>query len=691
MKLRPKIILSSGLPLVVASICAMALALTFFYRSQLDTTQTHLSGIATIVANEVEDANMRATDAAELLAVSQTAGLFGQRQQSSDLAYALLLRFPYLTGAYFGYEPNADGQDSSATDTTRNTLTMNANGRFLPYWFRDSAANGRLALTPLVDMETSYYYRGIKNRVAGKPESEGIRLEGGISLLAENFKKDVDQSLNFIVTEPYVYEGKFIVEYTSPIIIKGEFVGIAGVDRALNDIDSFLSNLTTYDSEQYVLLSSRGRVISATQDPELRGHLIEDTPLLELAEHVWSSTHQDATWQYEDRATGEVRYAAAKRIPTGNWTLIVSISREELLRAFWKFFFQIGSLTLLGSLFAIFITIRLVARIVKQLETAAATAKVIADGDLTQHLKVQSNDETGVLFTAIEHMTSSLRALIGDVRQTATRLNEVARAISNAAGSQRDTNLELADASDQASSSIAQISDTSNELRQTMASISETNSETNRVAGQGRDEITQMQETILAFAQAATTISRKLAVISDRANSIGSIVTTINKVADQTNLLSLNAAIEAEKAGEHGQGFSVVAREIRRLADQTALATSDIEQIVEDMQNSVVSGVMEMDRFDEQIRNGVEESEEISKNLATIIARVEALKPRLELASHQVSAQSKSAESIGFAMQQLQTVADASNTSSIVLDDATKELEQAVTTLGQNINLFKTS
>ena len=78
-------------------------------------------------------------------------------------------------------------------------------------------------------------------------------------------------------------------------------------------------------------------------------------------------------------------------------------------------------------------------------------------------------------------------------------------------------------------------------------------------------------------------------------------------MADQTNLLSINAAIEAEKAGEYGLGFLVVAREIRRLADQTAVATLDIERMVKEMQSSVAAGVMEMDKFSDQVRHGVQE------------------------------------------------------------------------------------
>src|SRR6202007_2042888 len=99
-----------------------------------------------------------------------------------------------------------------------------------------------------------------------------------------------------------------------------------------------------------------------------------------------------------------------------------------------------------------------------------------------------------------------------------------------------------------------------------------------------------MEETMRHVMEAATSINAKLSVLNEKAGNINQVVITITKVADQTNLLSLNAAIEAEKAGEYGRGFAVVATEIRRLADQTAVATYDIEQMVKEIQSAVAAG-----------------------------------------------------------------------------------------------------
>ena len=155
------------------------------------------------------------------------------------------------------------------------------------------------------------------------------------------------------------------------------------------------------------------------------------------------------------------------------------------------------------------------------------------------------------------------------------------------------------------------------------------------------------------LADSTGSIGSKLSVISERAANINLVVTTITKVADQTNLLSINAAIEAEKAGEYGLGFLVVAREIRRLADQTAVATLDIERMVKEMQYSVSAGVMEMDKFSDQVRQGVGEVGQIGDQLGQIIAAVQGLTERFDQVTEGMRVQSQGAEQIREAIVRL--------------------------------------
>jgi methyl-accepting chemotaxis protein WspA len=176
--------------------------------------------------------------------------------------------------------------------------------------------------------------------------------------------------------------------------------------------------------------------------------------------------------------------------------------------------------------------------------------------------------------------------------------------------------------------------------------------ETAHRAAEGQGGLARMEQTMSRLVEASGSIVAKLAVMNEKAGNINSVVSTITKVADQTNLLSLNAAIEAEKAGEYGKGFSVVATEIRRLADQTAVATWDIEQMLKEMQSAVSAGVMSMDKFSEEIRRNVDEVKQISGQLGTVIDQVQTLAPRFDIIYQGMQAQSGGAEQITQTMMQ---------------------------------------
>src|SRR6185295_16852817 len=174
---------------------------------------------------------------------------------------------------------------------------------------------------------------------------------------------------------------------------------------------------------------------------------------------------------------------------------------------------------------------------------------------------------------------------------------------------------------------------------------------------EAQEGLNRMDGTMRQIIDASATISSKLGLLNEKASNISSVVTTINKIADHTNLLSLNAAIEAEKAGEHGRGFSVVATETRRLADQTAVATYDIEQMVKEIQSAVAAGVMGMDKFNEEVRKGTSEVAQVTGQLGEIIEQVTALTPRFEAVNEGMQTQSTGSQQINEALTQLSETA----------------------------------
>jgi len=169
------------------------------------------------------------------------------------------------------------------------------------------------------------------------------------------------------------------------------------------------------------------------------------------------------------------------------------------------------------------------------------------------------------------------------------------------------------------------------------------------------------------------------------------VVTTIAKVADQTNLLSVNATIEAEKAGESGRGFRIVAQEIRRLADQTALATKDIERMVRDLQAAVSGGTTEMDRFRNEVSVRIGEVSDVSEQLGRIIEPVQSVTRSLESVHDGMRAQSQAARQIREAMEALRGGAGESAASVAVFSASLDELRRAIAELNTEAARFRTN
>lgn len=194
--------------------------------------------------------------------------------------------------------------------------------------------------------------------------------------------------------------------------------------------------------------------------------------------------------------------------------------------------------------------------------------------------------------------------------------------------------------------SLEEITDSAELRLKTMQGVLQILNETVAFANNSRIDLQRMKAVMDQMVVASATISGKLEAIHEKTENINIIISTITKVADQTNLLSLNAAIEAEKAGESGRGFTVVAREIRRLANQTANSIFDIEQSVEGMQVAVTSGVKEMERFLAEIQHGSEDVLTVNAQQNRIIEKVETLSPHFDSVNQTIQQQSEKAWTI---------------------------------------------
>jgi methyl-accepting chemotaxis protein WspA len=319
-------------------------------------------------------------------------------------------------------------------------------------------------------------------------------------------------------------------------------------------------------------------------------------------------------------------------------------------------------------------------------------AQRISNGDLTTQVEATDNrDEIGKLLTAFSKMNQGLKMLIGQVQQSGIQITTSTTQIAASGKQLEATVTEQVASTHQVVATAKEIAATSSHLAKTIEDVSMMSTATAQSACGGHKELSRMETTMRQLAESTTAISSKLGLISEKANNINSIITTITKVADQTNLLSLNAAIEAEKAGEYGLGFAVVAREIRRLADQTAVATLDIESMVKEMQSAVSTGVMEMDKFTTEVGQGVNVIRTISGKLTQIIEQVQTLTPRFQTVNEGMEAQSLGAQQISEAMVQLSEASTQTAEALREINGAIEQLNDAAQGLRIEISRFKIS
>ncbi len=311
-----------------------------------------------------------------------------------------------------------------------------------------------------------------------------------------------------------------------------------------------------------------------------------------------------------------------------------------------------------------------------------------AEGDLTGEVHVTGDDAIGRLAQGVRTMIDNLNTLVAQVQRSGIQVTSSATEIAATAKQQEATISEQAATTTEIAATATEISATSQELVDTMDEVAEVAERTTHSAASGQEELGNMESTMGQIVEAAGSIASKFEVLNEKARNINSVVTTITKVADQTNLLSLNAAIEAEKAGEYGLGFSVVANEVRRLADQTAVATLDIEQMVKEMQSAVSSGVLSMEKFSVQVKRSAEDVSQVSAQLAQIIDEVRTLTPRFETVQQGMHFQAQGADQIKTAMMQLsesaqQVVASISHSNAAIdqLNDAAQVLQSGVSRL----------
>jgi methyl-accepting chemotaxis protein WspA len=309
-------------------------------------------------------------------------------------------------------------------------------------------------------------------------------------------------------------------------------------------------------------------------------------------------------------------------------------------------------------------------------------------GDLTKRLQVDRKDEFGILIDGFNKMADNMCQLVSEIQQSGMQVTDSITELASTNKEQEAIANEHAATTSEIAASTAEIAATGNNLMATTKKVNSLAKNASFAASQGHSGLNSINHKMITMEDATLSIVNKLSILSEKAGNIAGVVKTINKVADQTNLLSLNAAIEAEKAGEYGAGFSVVANEIRRLADQTAVATFDIEQMVQEVQSAIASTVMGIDKFAVDAHKNAEDIRNIAEELAGVIEQVEVLQPQIDGLTEGIDAQTQGAKQISEAINQLNLAAQQTAESIVQTSSTISQLHQAALGLQEEASRF---
>lgn len=605
---------------------------------------------------------------AEGLAVLRKKNTPPSREMQIDMLAGMLKSNPVFIGAGIAWEPNAlDGKDAEF----KNTPGSDLDGRFIPYLL----PNGKLE--PLKDLEPSDYYKIPKQRN------------------------------NTSLSMPYVYESDgqktLMTTASAAIKIDGKFQGIALVDISLEKVSEIIKNLKIYNSGWAFIMTQQGDIFAHSQ-PEMVGKNFFSLRTDEGS--VKRKSALEAGKPYLDMITidGESNfycYFPINFLYTGQtWYLVVCAPENEVLSEAANTRSTMVLISIVALILILAIVFPIIKASVKPLRLLADASQKIAAGDMV--LRLNRDDFSGETKELYDSLKEMIETLIGHIDQAeklgaaakeesakaeeamreaeasrgmaeskhkdllhvAGRLQDVAKVVGSASeelsiqiGQVERGSTEQASRISETATAMDEMNSTVIEVARNAGTASEVSSHTKNKAEEGSAVVLEAVSGIQNVQKVSLELKDDMGTLDEQARSITNIMSVISDIADQTNLLALNAAIEAARAGEAGRGFAVVADEVRKLAEKTMISTKDVGEAIGSIQGSVRHSIEQVERAVELIDAVTIQANKSGEALNEIVSMVDEAADQVRAIATASEQQSSASEEISNSINQVNIIA----------------------------------
>lgn len=461
----------------------------------------------------------------------------------------------------------------------------------------------------------------------------GIKDGEGTTKWSKAYYDDVTKIAMVTATAPFYASNK-------------EPLGVTTADIDLTTLQKNIMDIKVGEKGKAFLIDKEGQYIAGVEENKILKTKItedKDTSLKSLGGTILSSKTGISDYKLE----GEKIIAYYEEIPETKWILVLTIPESELLASSNDLFKLLTIIIAVASIL-ITLTILLVAtNITKGLKDVNNLAIAISENDLTKTIDLNSNDEIGQMIMHLNKMASNLKEMVFNIRknieqlavaseelsasseQTESATDQIAMSIQDIASNSEKQEELMKDSSKM----VGEISDGIEHISSNVQNMAEESLSAYKKAKDGNDVVYKAINQMSNINDKVELLSGNINVLGKKSSEIGNIVLVISEIAERTNLLALNAAIEAARAGEQGRGFAVVAEEVRKLAEQSASSTSQIINLVNEIQGSILEATKAMDESSKAVDSGISTVENAGQSFSEILLSVDSISTKMQDAS----------------------------------------------------------